>query len=418
MERKDSDDTLKSQDLESSLDISNLLYLEKKESNVVTERSQKITYADSPVNDSGVGGGGTIILNLQTGSDYISTKDSYLRCIFQAFTSVGGVPDADLTFGTFGTVLNCFKTVRVISRSGDVVAQIDSANLLNYYKVNYEHTKQWKDQQGFLLGYGSGTLNASPTEFLIPLQLICPFFESEELLPSMLCRGMRLELTLESALIALVQTVDTNPVATYSLSGVQLHLDSYTLTSGAVNWLNDRSANNGLVLTYFDYENSHFSKEAGVTSYAYESRKTASMANSVVTIFRNDRADERKADSFVSRTTGDLDSFQYRVSSLYLPIQPLVGKKSAYNQTQYVLDKLRSGRELGVTLGNFDDLGLMPAILDRYWLDGSGLAINNSTTLVIQGSQTAAVIAAQDVDMFLKHTRSLTIFLQNIRRSS
>ena len=64
MERKDSssDDTLRSQDLEASLDISNLLYLEKKESNVVTERSQKITYADSPVNDSGIGGGGPSVL--------------------------------------------------------------------------------------------------------------------------------------------------------------------------------------------------------------------------------------------------------------------------------------------------------------------------------------------------------------------
>jgi len=438
MESKSSDDTLRAQDLETSLDISNLLYLEKKESNVIVERSQKIQYSDSPVNyDDSV-----VVLNFQTGSDYISSKDSYLRVVLKTYasdrkTATTGV----VTLGKFGTILNCFKTVRVVGRAGDVVAQIDSSNLLNYYKINYEHTRQWKEQQGSALigwsGTGNGTVipNGASTEFLIPLQLVCPFFESPELLPNMLCRGMRLEITLENPSVAFQQKTATD-LGSYSLEGVQLHLDSYTLTSGALNWLNDRSASNGLVMTYQDYENSHFSKGATTTSYAYEVRKTASMANAVMTIFRESRvkADggaggtpattELDQNSFGSSQPVATDTMQYRVASLYLPIQPIVGPLQIYQQQNYALDRLRTGQELGVSLAEFNEergLAVHPAILDRYWLEGSGLAINNSTTLVVQGVNAVSIGGAQaepkDVDMFLKHTRSLTIFLQNLRRS-
>ena len=416
MERKSNDDTLRSQDLETSLDISNLLYLEKKESNVVVERSQKITYSDSPTTQSN---GGVVVLNLQTGSDYISFKDSFMRVVFNSYTSAGGVPGGSVGFGAsgsaFGSVLNCLQTVRVVSRSGDIIAQIDKSNLLNYYKVNYERTAQWKLQQGALIGYGLENVPQG-SEFLIPMQMLCPFFEGDQLSPNMLCRGMRLEITTAPALEALTQTGDVDAVASFVLSGVQLHLDSYELTSGALNWLNNRSSNNGLVMTYCDYENSHFEKPVGQSSYSYEIRKTASMANSAMTIFRNKRTSERKEDSFKATTIGTNDTMQYRVASMYMPIQPIRGATQIYNQQQYVLDRLRNGKELGVTLAEFSaGLGVHPVILDRYFLEGSGLAINQSSTLSIQGENDS--VAAKDVDIFLKHTRSLTIFLNNLRRS-
>ncbi len=416
METKTGDDTLKSQDLETSLDISNLLYLEKKESNVIVERTQKIQYADSPSYDSD---SGVIVVNWQTGSDYISSKDSYLRVLINFFDAAGvrAVAGDTWNFGDYGSVLNCFKTVRVVSRAGDVIAQTDAANLLNYYKVQYEHSAAWKAQQGLALIGVSQPLKDGDlvdTEFLIPLQLISSFFESNELLPNMLCRGMRLEITLQSAPVALVNLA-TELITSYTLSGVQLHLDSYSLTSGAVNWLNDRSASEGLVMTYHDYENSHFDKAAGQASYAFESRKTASMANSVMTTIRAVRGTEIKEDSFASVPLAATSNFQYRVASLFLPIQPVSGKLQAYQQQNYALDRLHTGKELGVSLAQFDKLAVNSAILDRYWLEGSGLAINNSTTLTISGNHVDA--AADDVDIFLKHTRSLVIFLQNIRRS-
>ena len=416
MESK-SDDSLKPQDLESSLDISDLLYLEQKTSNVVRERTQKIQYANTSVNWNNT----ILVINWQTGSDYISTKDSSLRVKVKT-TDAARANEADgtITWGNFGSVLNCFKTVRVIGRGGDVVAQIDSSNLLNYYKVQYEHSNAWKSQQGkALIGLGTDAV-AQNTEYLIPLQLICPFFENDELLPNMLCRGMRLEITLEQPSVAFVQTgTITHALGAYSLSNCELILDSYSLTSGAANWLNERSASNGLVLTYKDYENSNFVKPLASTSYSYESRKTASMANSVMTIFREQRATELAEDSFGATGVVAGDTFQYRVGSLYLPIQPISSVLQTYQQQNYCLDRLRSGQELGVTLEEFtqaDGLSVQSAVLDRYWLEGSGLAINNSTTLTISGNN-ATSTRDKDIDIFLKHTRSLVIFLQQLRRS-
>ncbi|MHA2051886.1 MAG: hypothetical protein ACW986_19940 [Promethearchaeota archaeon] len=380
-------------------------------------------------------------MNWQTGSDFIGSRDSYLRLILNHNGAAGAPALPVPTWGRYGTVLNTIRTVRVISRSGDIVAQIDSANLLNYYRLNYEKDSRWREQQGkSLLGWsggGAGGPAADGEEFLIPLQLICPLFEHDSLLPSQLCRSLRLELTLEAPAVAFQQVAPTTALTEYSWSGVQLVLDSYTLTSGAVNWLNDRSASNGLVMTYYDYENSHFSQDSGATSYAFEVRKTASMANSVMAIFRDTRAwdlggvasTELKENSFGSYTPRASDNYQVRVSSLYLPIQPLQGAKQFYQQLNYSLDKLNNNRELGLDLEGFSGevgttrgVALNTAILDRFNLEGSGLAINNSSTLVIQGQTTPAPSAGdgpkdKDVDIFLKHTRSLSIFLQNLRRS-
>ena len=417
--KRSNDDTLRSEDLETSLDVSNLLYLEKKTSNVITERSLKIQYADSPEYSSGAGGGGSeLVVNFQTGSDFISSKDSFMRLVLNLYGADGVTPaDGTITFGTHGTILNCFKVVRLLSRSGTVIAQTDASNLLNYYKLNYEHTAAWKTQQGEgLLGYKIADI-IQGTEYIIPLQLISSFFESRELIPSQLCRSMRLEISLEIPSLAFQQTgAPVTALDNYTLSGVQVHLDSYSLTSGAVNWLNNRSANEGLVMTYTDYENSNFAKAAGQTSYSYEVRKTASMANSVATIFRNSGNQVLAQDSFSASVITPTDTYQYRIGSLYLPVVPVGGTVASYNQVNYSMDRLRSGQELGVTLGSFvGDLGMSTAVIDRYFLEGSGISLSNSTTLVISGSNDS--VAAREVDMFLKHTRSLVIYLQNIRRS-
>jgi hypothetical protein len=246
---------------------------------------------------------------------------------------------------------------------------------------------------------------------------------------------MRLECTLESPQTAFQQ--DAATLVSYTLSGVQLLLDSYTLTSGATNWLNERSANSGLVMTYKDYENSHFVIDKDATSYAFEVRKTASMANSAMTIIRDsDNYDVEgkvsepvKENSFGSYVPRPTDEFQARVSSLYLPVQPLRGAKQFFAQWNYAQDKLNTRKEMGLEYTEYTGtkdvsrgVAVLPVQLSRYWLEGSGLAINNSATLSVVGTCVPAPalnLGSQDkqVDIFLEHTRSLTIFLQNLRRS-
>jgi len=51
--------------------------------------------------------------------------------------------------------------------------------------------------------------------------------------------------------------------------------------------------------------------------------------------------------------------------------------------------------------------------LDRYWLDLSGLAINNSVTLNANMEYSDAS-AAGELDLFLKHTRRIAVYNENI----
>lgn len=417
------DSKLSSKDLDEMLDVSNLTYLAEDDANLVVERTQKIQYADSP--SYSPSSNSLVIVNWQTGEDYISAKDSSLR--FTLTLNPGGAaPDTVVKFtqtgstGGGGSILNIFKRIRVISRSGVVLADIDEANLLNYLKTKYHHTHEWRTQQqgAGLLGFGQDLTQT--TTWDVPLSCLSGLFDLDELLPSMLCRGVRIEINLASVGEAFYQETQTVALADYEISQVQCNLDSYRLSSGAVNKLNEMSQSKaGLVLQYYDYENSRFDKPAGASNFSAEVRKVASMANSVFSVVRPQAAGTPlQADDFKSIPSAELAKYQFRIGSLYLPVQEVEGKTQFYQQVNYSLGKLNNGHELGVRFSEFDENLMAVASIDRYWLKNSGLAINNSTSLTwISELAGASVAAARRVDIFLKHTRSLSIYLQNVVKS-
>lgn len=417
------DSKLSSKDLDEMLDISNLSYVAEDDANLVVERTQKIQYADSPsYNPSS---NNLVIVNWQTGEDYISARDSSLRFDIEITSGDGQALNPPAKLGV-GSILNIFKRVRVVSRSGVVINDITESHLLNSLKTKYEHTYEWRtEQQGqALLGYGPtgaeeefedvGT--AGKKYFDVPLSCLAGIFDLDMLLPSMLCRGLRLEITLAPVSEVFTQTGNppANPITGYFISNVQCNLDSYRLSAGAVNKLNDLSKSSaGLVIQYCDYENSQFKKEITQANFSGEVRKVASMANQVWAVLRPE-AQDLATDYFA--TDSNIKNYQYRIGSLYLPVQEVQSKnlKQYYQQVNYVLGKLNNGRELGVRFDEFASNLISVATINRYWLRNSGVALNNSTTLTWTFEGEAE---AQRIDIFLKHTRSLSIFLNNIVKS-
>jgi hypothetical protein len=396
--------------LEERLDVSNLTYLANDDSNLIVERSQKKQFADSP----SFSPGNVIVVNFQTGSDYISGKDSTLRFEVDVTLAAGGALVAATDFGK-GFCTNLFKKIRIISRSGDVVCDIDKANLLNFYKIRYDHTKAWRDQNaGALLGYGHDFNTTAKIECIVPLSILAPIFDTDMLLPNMLCKGLRIEITCESADVALKTAGDA---VTYEITGVETLLDSYRLSEGAVNLLNNESKNRGLVMQYRDYENSSFTKDNGPVAVSFDVRKTVSMANSAMAVVRTTTAvTARASDSFESSAYEANQSYQFRIASTYLPVQPVEKAVQAYNQVGYCLGQLNKGKETPVTLGEFKAGEAISCVsIDRYWLENSGLALSNSTSLNFQSSGLNS--AESNIDIFLNHTRSLNIYLENLVRS-
>jgi hypothetical protein len=399
-------DTFGSASIDELLSVNDLTFLADNETNIVTERSQKKTYSQKTSYEAGE----VIVLQLNTGSDYISWLDSTLRIKLNITQTLN---DANTTFGG-GSVLNLFENIRLISRSGVVLTEINKLNLWNFFSLKLNHTREWrKSQQGFeLLGVGQRVF--PDNEYIIPLGDLAPFFQDDVLSPSSLCSGMRIELTCATINNAYECKIDAgNTAITASvISGIELNLDSYRLSAGAMSALNSMAASSGLVLTFPDINNSKFNKAVGSTSFNAEVRQSVSMANQVYAVVRNSaNVGNPAADSFTVLQPTATSSYQYRVASIYLPQVPVVGPKQYYAQLSYVRGDTRSGREVGFRGDVANNNALACATIARYSTKGSGMALNNSTNLTLQMTVSAV---ASDIDVFLMHTKRVVVFLESV----
>jgi hypothetical protein len=381
------------------LDASDLAYLADEETNVVVERSQKklqaqkTTYAERD----------TVVFTFNTGQDFISSLHSALELKLKLVT-----PTA-VTFGG-GSILNLFETMRIVGRDGSVLTEVSQLNMYNYFALKLNHTYEWrKHQQGSLMLGSTSTPVSDGLTYVIPLKDIIPFFDQSVLLPANISRGMRIEIVLAPKDTAFTGT----SLGEYSVEDPKILLDSYRLSGGAMAALNQMAASSGLVMTYKDVNNSRSAKDAAALSINLEARQAVSMANSVFTAVRlTSNITSFAADSFATRPAAATDDFQYRIGSVYLPQERIVGPVQYYAQTAYCWGKTSHGGELGIRSAEKDDNALACATLDRYHTAGSGMAINASTVLTFSSKQ---LIDACDVDMFLTHTRRITAFLENMR---
>jgi hypothetical protein len=429
-----SDQMLARDDIAELLNASNLSYIAQNSSNLVVERTTKRQFADSP---SYSNTDPNVVVNFQTGGDYISGRDSYLRLLLT-------VNNAAWNFGR-GSALNLIQTVKVISRSGIVLSYINKANLLQYYKMKYNYSREWlaREAKGLMgqqnldmvnqnINLAAATdlypLISSPitgnrvntaVEYNIPLSLLSPFFDNPVLIPSGAARGLRIEITLAPINVALVDVSGSGAVTSYTVSGVYAVLDSYRLENNAVLRLNEMSREKeGLVLQYYDWENSAFTKADNVSNVSVEMRKTVAMANDAFTVIRaSATTTSATLDSFLARSVGATDEMQYRVGSTYLPQTSIIGPALWYANTLYCNSQIASMETKAVRYDEYagasnTSLAILPVVLDRYWVSNSGLTINNSTTLLLTANVAASGACA--IDMFLRHTRRAQVFQENI----
>ena len=383
------------------LDASDLTYLADEETNVVVERSQKKQFSQKNAYTQRE----TMVFTLNTGQDYISARNSSLKLTLDNLTAADTV-----TFGG-GSILNLFENIRIISRDGSVLTEVSQLNLYNYFALKLNHTRAWRvGQQGTRLLGCNAAVPVAGNVFVIPLKDIIPFFDQDVLIPANVARGLRIEIVLAPLETAFKVVALTS----YTVSGPELLLDSYRLSGGAMSALNQMAAGSGLVMTYKDVNNSNSEKADTVGNINLEARQAVSMANSVFTCVRlKSTATDKTLDSFATRDVTSSDSFQYRIGSVYLPQERILGPIEYYAQTSYCWGKMANGHEIGIETGTEEnDNVLACATLDRYWTSGSGMAINASTVLTFTSKVATAGICS--VDLFLCHTRRLTAFLENI----
>ena len=242
----------------------------------------------------------TISFILNTGSAWVDFKDSYLELTIEN-KSTGGT-DQHAFWGANGcSAANIINRLTISSRSGQVIERIDRCNQLAAIRVLWEKNASWAEY-----GPGSATGIAktaddldwddgvgSRVRFVIPLGMISPFFDTcNQLVPCQLSSGMKIELLLEDAAVAMVMK-SSAATAGYLVSSCSLNLQSYLLSDVVSRTLSEMSSQSGLELVHETVYsaigqrsstvlNTEFSKAASrVLKAIYHERPTASQDSTV-----------------------------------------------------------------------------------------------------------------------------------------
>jgi hypothetical protein len=252
---------------------------------------------------------------LNSGADYIDTRDSYLQ--FNLKLEKAG----KAYFGAQGSVVNIIKTITVSTRSGDEISRVVDCNRLNQMLTGYRFDSNWVQTIGQTIGYGKSSINNAnnpETTYCIPLYLLSDFFGYGRLLPSMIMSGLRIEIEFESSAVAFVHSADGTTVTTadpakpwvttavdsrygdvripatsaaattqggtavdlggYTVKQPQIVCKSVQLTDATQRALNEMSATNGLEIVYTDFERTETQFGSTTGAMHVEVRKACSRA--------------------------------------------------------------------------------------------------------------------------------------------
>ena len=440
--------------LSTLLDANNLdSYVLPSALSVTVARSHKKSYATSDTYTT-LNGNNTISFVLKPGSDYVYGPDSHIS--FDLTCSLLGATGTNsITFGRNGSVLNMIKSVRVGHASGTEIEFVDNANLLNMFKVQYERSRSWRHTKGSAMGMApfrerqldtdteykgvpnvnqitrpiesrEEDLNNTTTRFAIPLSILSELFAGDKLLPPYALAGMRIELELEKPTIALQYFVDTEQVPaiapstpTVTISNIEVQLDSHTLTDSVQKALARMSAQEGLDLHFPSWFHDRHTM-SGTTNTINITKALSRVEDirlipRVVDDYKDDPASMQKqslsaeryatADAYV----GGITSWQIAIGSMFFPSHCVTTAKQGYLLAQ---QGLSTDNDISFMEFRENGLACIRGNMERSQiLNGSGIAISATRGATVNVTSN---IGGRSFDLFVKHTRLLSVFLDNV----
>lgn len=217
-------------------------------------------------------GGATAVCILNTGSQYVHPRRSYLAFTVTPTWTGGGTA----WFGPNGSACNLINRITISSRSGTVIELLQNANMLASHTLNYRHDRTWRGDPIYISGsssasvagvggdalmYGAapvrtaltlladsvvGWVSGAPMRFCIPLPELSPFCaNSKQLWPASLASGMRIELLLEQFGTAFMTSAAAT-VTSYDISNIRIEAECYQLSDLVLRSLNDQASESAL----------------------------------------------------------------------------------------------------------------------------------------------------------------------------
>lgn len=393
---------------DSLIRVNGLSYRMPSNMSVVVSRSMKRSYANLDAYNQG----GKIIVTWNSGAEYVNGMNSYLTFDAQVDVGVGSFES--------GSAINFIDNVTVSSIQGSEVDRVEGVNAYRRDMDRYTYSQDYINNVGSVMGYGStesGAVSAvkvttTPQRFCIPLSKICGLCNTSVLIPSMMAGGLRFEIKLAPLFTVFKQ--DTGVSTKYTLTNVNMHLDSYQLADSIQKRLMQEASATGLEFYYETYDrtrhNISSATKANITVRKSVSRALSAFAKTRITT----EVDKSTVDSMASEVN-DVEGFFWRLGSLNFPNQKLLHKTEQYYYAQYVFNKLakpHQGSSVSLTdfLGNE---GLVAVTLERSSvLMLSGLPVNNARTLQVELDYKDP--KDRDIDIYMHYLQLARVFPNNI----
>lgn len=426
--------------VEGILDFNALQYECYPDLSVVVDRTHK----NSPFHASTYGPGDTAYCVLNSGSDYINPRTSYLCFDVRA----KGTLSTNFSFGWQGSAYNFIKTLRILDRAGNEIEYITDANVLaNFQKKlkcsldchqtvgSCDRPISWSDDP-----YKSAT--GAKTRYCLLLRHMSGFFDYDQLMPAQVMSGLRIQITFEST--ERVAKWDTSVPAPatddYIIYNPTIVLDSHKVTDSVARQLNMRSANDGLEIQFRTWFTSQFNVNSDTVNL--ESRRAVSRAFRSVLHYRTKPNEAAYATSEAAKDSMATDAasfteYQWRAGNLYFPqqvlkaetpealaVETLMHNFQLYGKTETPIDnpahdlrdQTSAARSITVNMAqNNPDRGGLAIIgcnLERSSVqDVSGLPLNNSRVLAFNGKTSTS--ADREYRLFLQYLKIARVFMDN-----
>jgi hypothetical protein len=253
---------------------------------------------------------------INSGGDFIWGPSSYLRVELDRATEDLG-----------SSVLNCFKSIRLTHRSGEVLEYIQDYNVLGNIMRTYMVSTEDEVKVESLIDIGEAV---NDTVCCVPLWMLLGVFSSQEaFIPGGFLAGAKLEIELESNDLALIS-------ATYSNVRPTIVLDSAQVYDSVQKQLLEEQADvagSGLQFTYSTYFST--ANNFNGANVNFDVQQSASITECVFATIRevDDLVGAKDSFKFVPAST----RYQFRLGSQYFPQQPInstaTQQKEPYMQT-------------------------------------------------------------------------------------
>lgn len=382
-------------------EINHLVYLRPSNGALIDKRTTK-SYNFS---NASYEPGANMQCIINSGGDFIWGPSSYLRV---ELNRTGGSADA--------SILNCFKSIRLTHRSGEVLEYIQDYNVLGNIMRSYMVSLEDNVKVESLIDISTAANNIV---CCVPMWMLLGVFSSQEaFIPGGFLAGAKLEIELESNDIALIN-------ASYSDVRPTIVLDSAQVYDSVQKQLLEEQADvagSGLQFTYSTYFST--ANNFNGPNVNFDVQQSASITECVFATVRevDDLAGDKDSFKFLAKS----ERYQFRLGSQYFPQQPInstaAEQVEPYMQTLVTFESaphqyMGSPANAGGTSVNIDAFLLNRAVYSTTLeKSASGLSLtgeptNNSRILNLEMTKANA---NHRVNIFLKYLRVANVMGSNL----